>query len=114
MTEHELPAAHASARERGRRRAPAQASPHAHSFRTATAVLVAFAIGALVVAGALAAGGRHRPSSTVRWSAWSPPDSGALGARDIADYIAPFYRLSAVDQLDVVTVVNLQSAAAAQ
>ncbi|MGO9960430.1 MAG: hypothetical protein ACLP50_31390 [Solirubrobacteraceae bacterium] len=114
MTEHELPAAHASARERGRRRAPAQASPHAHSFRTATAFLVALAIGALVVAGAIAAGGRHGSSTAARWSAWSPPDSGALGARDIADYIAPFYRLSAVDQLDVVTVVNLQSAAAAQ
>jgi hypothetical protein len=36
-----------------------------------------------------------------------------LGARDIADYIAPFYRISSVTQLAVVTVVNLESQAAA-
>jgi hypothetical protein len=77
-------------------------------------LLVGLGIGALVVAGAIAAGGRHGSSTAARWSAWSPPDSGVLGARDIADYVAPFYRLSAVDQLSVVTVVNLQSAVAEQ
>lgn len=89
------------------------ASPHASKFRSATAILVGLAVGALVIAAAIAVGGR-RTTTSVRWSGWSPPDAGTLGARDIADYVAPFYRLSSVDQLAVVTVVNLESAAAAQ
>ena len=36
-----------------------------------------------------------------------------LGAREIADHVAPLYRLSPVDQLAVVTVVNLESTAQA-
>ncbi len=100
-----------------RRRDHAPSSPHAHRFRTATAVLVGLGIGALLVAVAVGiSGSTSKPS--LPWSAWSPPDSGALGARDIADYVAPLYRLSSVDQLAVVTVVNLetasQQAAAAQ
>jgi hypothetical protein len=87
------------------------ASPHASRFRTATAILVGVAIGAVVIAAAIAVAGRHGRSS-VPWSQWSPSDSGTQGARDIADYIAPFYRASAVDQLAVVTVVNLESQAA--
>jgi hypothetical protein len=95
-----------------RRFVRSEPSPHAHKFRSATAVLIGLAIGALIVAGAIATSGRTY-KAPVRWSAWSPPDSGALGARDIADYVAPFYRLSPVDQLSVVTVVNLESANAA-
>ncbi len=89
-----------------------EASPHSQKFRVVTAVLVGLAIGAIVVAVAIATGGR-RSSTAVAWSAWSPPDSGALGAREIADHTAPFYRLSAVDQLAVVTVVNLTNPSAA-
>lgn len=102
-----LPKSSAKSRRRTRR---APASPHAQRFRTVTAVLVGCAIGALVIAVAVAASGsRSRPS--VPWSSWVPPDSGTLGARDIADHVAPFYRLSAVDQLAVVTVVNLETPA---
>jgi hypothetical protein len=97
-----------SSRRRLRRSA---ASPQASRFRTATAILVGLGIGALLIAGALAAGGRNS-SSSQQWSAWSPPEQGTLGARDIADYIAPFYRISAADQLAVVTVANLESQAA--
>src|SRR5579859_1680651 len=88
------------------------ASPHAQRFRTATALLVGFAIGAILIAIAVAASSKpsHR---SVPWSTWSPPDNGTLGARDIADHVAPYYRLSAVNQLAVVTVVNLESQAAA-
>lgn len=86
-------------------------SPHAPAFRTATAVLVGLAVAALIVTGALIGAGRSGSASAPSWSPWTPADSGALGARDIADYLAPFYRISPVDQLSVVTVVNLQSAA---
>ncbi len=92
----------------------ARSSPHASRFRTATAALVGLAVGALIVAGAIAVAGRSSSSSAgAKWSQWSPSGSGTLGAREIADYVAPFYRISSVDQLAVVTVVNLQSASAA-
>jgi hypothetical protein len=96
------------------RRAEPASSPHAGRFRAATGVLVGLAIGALVIAGAVAETGRTAARHAAAWSSWSPSDQGALGARDIADYVAPFYRITSVDQLDVITVVNLQSAAAEQ
>jgi hypothetical protein len=102
-----------SARAR-RRDDDATRSPHSHRFRTATAVLAGVAVAAVVVAVAVViAGNNSRTTSPQAWSSWSPPDSGTLGATEIAAHVAPFYRLSAVDQLDVVTVVNLESAAAA-
>jgi hypothetical protein len=88
-------------------------SPHAARFRSVTAVLVGLAVGALVIAGAIAVGGRSGPTTPAKWSQWSPPDAGTTGARDIADFVAPFYRISSVDQLAVVTVVNLENSAAA-
>jgi hypothetical protein len=95
-----------------RRRAGAPpSSPHSDRFRAATAVLVGLAVGAFAIAiGLLAYGGDAGPAPS--WSAWRPPDSGNLGASEIAARIAPFYRISAVDQLDVVTLVNLSSASA--
>lgn len=92
-----------------RRRRHRPASPHAPRFRSVTAALVGLAIGALLVAVAIAAGGRHS-TATARWSQWAPSGTGALAARDIADYVAPFYRVSSVDQLAVITVINLESA----
>lgn len=89
-----------------------EASPHAHKFRVATALLVGFALGALAVAGAILAGGKSR-SSSLPWSAWKPPDGGIAGATEIADHLAPLYRISNTDQLAVVTVVNLANANAA-
>jgi hypothetical protein len=96
-----------------RRFTRSESSPHAQRFRSATAVLVGLAVGALVIAGALAANGRNGQISTAAWSTWSPPDSGTQGVTEIAEYVAPFYRVSAVDQLAVVTVVNLENATAA-
>jgi hypothetical protein len=92
-------------------RDPRPASPHSRRFRALTATLVAVAIVALVVtivALSTASGG-----SGAKWSSWKPPDSGNAGAQDIADHIAPFYRLSSTDQLDVITVMNLASPSAA-
>jgi hypothetical protein len=101
--ERPLPAAIGFSNRRGARPAP---SPHAHKFRTATALLTGLAIGAIVVAITIAAtsGGN---SQTLTWSSWSPPDTGAQGAQEIADHLAPFYRISGVDQLAVVTLVKL-------
>ena len=89
-------------------------SPHSHKFLVAIGGLIGIAIGAIVIAVALLANGSSS-SSTAVWSSWKPFDGGTLGARDIADHVAPTYRISAVDQLDVITVVNLanQTAAAA-
>jgi hypothetical protein len=94
------------------RRTERASSPHSAKFRAATAMLIGIAIGALVVAGLVIVGGSHG-GSTGKWSSWAPTDSGSLGTREIADHIAPLYRISGTDQLDVVTVVNLQSAATA-
>jgi hypothetical protein len=88
-------------------------SPHSGRFRLVTGVLVALGVGALVIAGAIAAGGRQSSPPAQKWSDWQPSDSGTLGARDIADFVAPFYRIDNIHQLAVVTVVNLESAAAA-
>ena len=88
-------------------------SPHASRFRSATALLVAVGIGALIIAGAIAVAGRGSSKPAQKWSEWQPSDHGTLGARDIADFVAPFYRIDNIHQLAVVTVVNLESAAAA-
>lgn len=89
-------------------------SPHASRFRLALGLLAGLAIAAVAVAVALASQGRSGPTTTLAWSAWKPSDGGSQGAREIADYIAPGYRLSAADQLDVITVVNLESPSAQQ
>lgn len=96
----------------GRRRTPrSEGSPHSDRFRTVTAVLSGFGLGAVLVAIAILATGGSGGTPT-KWSQWVPPDRGTLGAREIADHLAPFYRLSGVDQLAVVTVVNLGRAGA--
>jgi hypothetical protein len=95
------------------RSAPRESFPHASKFRAALAMLAGFAIGALVVAAVIVINGRSS-SSTAAWSSWQPADSGTLGAREIADHVAPLYRISGTDQLAVVTVVNLANSTAAQ
>lgn len=87
--------------------------PHASKFRAAMGLLVGLAVGALAVAAVLLIGGK-KGSSSVQWSSWQPSDSGLTGAREIADHVAPLYRISGTDQLAVVTVVNLANSAAAQ
>ncbi len=97
---------------RRQRSRPRPASPHANKFRTATTLLIGFAVGALAVAAVILANGSTHASS-VPWSAWRPPDSGTTGATEIADHLAPLYRISRTDQLAVVTLVNLANANAA-
>jgi hypothetical protein len=88
-------------------------SPHSGRFRTVTALLVALGIGAIVVAVSVAVGGRRSAAAGAKWSQWKPPDGGTQGAQDIANFVAPFYRIDSVNQLALVTVVNLESTAAA-
>jgi hypothetical protein len=95
------------------RSAPRESFPHAGKFRAAISVLIGFAIGALAVAAVILIAG-HKSSPAGRWSSWQPSDSGAQGAREIADHVAPLYRISNTNQLAVVTVVNLGNSAAAQ
>ena len=83
-------------------------SPHASKFRAATALLIGIAIGALAIAATVLIASRSDTSSP-SWSSWAPQDGGLQGAREIADHIAPLYRISGTDQLDVVTVTNLSS-----
>lgn len=105
--------AQARTERRSKRRAAEPSTPHAHRFRIATAILVGLAVGALVVAAAVAVDGRSATAQGPKWSQWAPADGGTQGATEIADYLAPFYRISSTNQLALVTVVNLQSQAAA-
>jgi hypothetical protein len=88
-------------------------TPHAPRFRTAIAMLAGLAVVAIAVAIVAATHGRGSATAAAQWSPWSPSDGGTQGARDIADYVGPTYRASPADQLDVITVVNLESSAAA-
>jgi hypothetical protein len=110
------PAAAGAERGRSRRLRPQrERSPHAPRFRVAIVVLSGLALAAVVAAVAIGSHGRGSSSSAAQqWSLWKPTDSGNQGAREIADYLAPTYRISAANQLDVITVVNLESQAAQQ
>jgi hypothetical protein len=88
-------------------------TPHAVRFRTTIAALAGVAVIALAIAVVAATHGRSGSAPAAQWSPWSPPDGGTQGARDIADYIGPLYRATPADQLAVITVVNLESSAAA-
>lgn len=88
-------------------------SPHAPRFRVATVILFGLAAAAVVAAIVIGSSGRDSSSSSAQpWSLWKPTDSGNQGAHEIADYLAPTYRISAANQLDVITVVSLESQAA--
>jgi hypothetical protein len=81
--------------------ARAFSSPHADKFRLATGVLAIIAIGAITIAIIALSGGRP---TTRAWSAWKPQFDGVAGAREIAGYVSPGYRVSSEQQLAVVTV----------
>jgi hypothetical protein len=89
-------------------------SPHADKFRVVLAGLIGLALGALAVAAAVLVAHDNDSSSsstasagpTLAWSAWKPTATGNAGAAQIADYIAPFYRLSTSQQLAVITPIS--------
>ncbi len=90
-------------------------SPHADKFRVVLAGLIGIALGALAVAAAVLVAHDNSNSSsssaagsgaTLTWSTWKPTATGNEGATEIADYIAPFYRLSTSQQLAVITPIS--------
>ncbi len=82
-------------------------SPHSSKFLAATALLIGFAIGALVIAIVIVVTSSPRPGPGPKWSTWSPVDSGLAGEREIAAAVSPFYRASPATQLVIVTVRNV-------
>ncbi len=89
-----------------------QSSPHVQKFRAAIAMLAGVAVGAIVIAiVTLATSSSGGPGQS--WSDWSPPDGGLQGAQEIADHIAPNYRIDGTNQLAIVTASNLTDSASA-
>jgi hypothetical protein len=84
-----------------RRAASIPSSPHVERFRLATGVLGILAVGAIALAVIALSGGR---TAAKPWSAFKPQFSGVAGAREIANYISPGYRISPTQQLAVITV----------
>jgi hypothetical protein len=82
--------------------------PHKARFRLVFAVLGALLGAAISAAFVLAVSGQ-RPKE-IDWSAWRPSSGGAGGAQQIADHVAPLYRLSSGDQLVGVRGSDLQLA----
>jgi hypothetical protein len=98
------------------RKLPRLATPHAGKFRLAFGMLCGIATAAVVVAVLVIANHTSNHSSgdgSPAWSEWSPSTTGTTGAQEIADYLAPFYRFSTAQQLDVITPIALTSATAA-
>lgn len=86
-----------------------QPKPHSGKFLAVRVSLIALAVAALALAGVIALSPGSTRTASTPWSSYSPPDNGLQGAQDIADYIAPYYRASASQQLAVVTAVKLTS-----
>jgi hypothetical protein len=84
-----------------RRAAATRDSPHAERFRLALGVLGIIAVGAVVIAIIALSGGRP---VTRPWSAFQPQFGGVAGARQIANYISPGYRISGTQQLAVINI----------
>ena len=77
-------------------------SEHAPRFRLVLGALIGIAIGSVAATIVLAAG--RGPASDAKWSTWKPTSSSvSTGAQQIADHVAPTYRLADGDQLVGVT-----------
>jgi hypothetical protein len=68
--------------------------PH---FRLVQGALIGIAIGAVAAIAVFLSGRAAEPKPD--WSAWRPADGGTKGAAQIADHVAPTYRLKGGEQL---------------
>lgn len=86
-------------------------TPHADKFRIAMAALCGIAVAAIVIAVVAITGhtSQNKVNAANTWSEWSPSTTGSTGLEEIAEYVAPFYRFTAAQQLDVVTPLSLTS-----
>jgi hypothetical protein len=99
----------------GAQELPRVGSPHAPRFRVALAVLFGVAVAAIAIAVVVASQGNGRNSivGTANWSSWTPDSSGSSGISEIAQHVAPYYRVSSAQQLDVITPLQLSQTTAA-
>lgn len=99
----------------GSRKLPRVPVPHALKFRVALGILAGIAIAALAIAVAVAAHGNRRATATslAHWSSWAPTSSGSDGVSQIAQEVAPYYRLNNSKQLDVITPIAVSQTTAA-
>jgi hypothetical protein len=84
-------------------------SRYAPRFRLLTGALVGIALGAIAATGMVIASQGHKDGPP--WSPWKPAKGGTKGAEEIAQHIAPNYRLPTGDQLVLVTGGPLKVAA---
>lgn len=94
---------------------PRVSHPEAHSFRVVLAALVGIAVAAIAIAVVVAArnSGSSSPAKGVAWSSWAPDNSGITGEMEIANYLAPYYRLSPSQQMNTITPIALSQTTAA-
>lgn len=90
-------------------RLPRERTPHIDRFRIMMAALVGIAVVALALAVAVASRGSQSVAQA-QWSSWSPAGTSDVGTQEIAGHIAPYYRLSSTQQLDVANPIQLTSA----
>ncbi len=91
---------------------PRFSHPHAQKFRVATVLL--FIVAAAAVAGAIVFLVEHNKkhsaiaaAAATHWSSWHPANTGTEGTIEIADHVAPYYRLNASQELDAVTPISM-------
>jgi hypothetical protein len=81
---------------------------HVHKFRLVTAALAGFGLAAVAAAAIFLVSGR--PPEPPRWSEWKPSGGGEDALKQIADHIAPNYRMADGQQLVAVEGGPLQIA----
>jgi hypothetical protein len=81
---------------------------HEHRFRLAFAGLAGLGLAAVIAAGIFLIGGR--PPKPPAWSQWKPSASGDAALSQIANHVAPAYRLPTGEQLVAVDGGPLQFA----
>ena len=79
---------------------------HVHKFRLATAALAGFGLAAVAAAAVFLVAGR--PPKPPQWSEWKPKGSNEVALAQIADHIAPNYRMADGEQLVAVEGGPLQ------
>jgi hypothetical protein len=84
--------------------------PHAAKFQFILGALLAVGIVGLAALGLLLAdNSSDNEASGPAWSAWKPNDSGVEGAQQIADHVAPGYKISNGEQMAAVTAKPLEA-----
>jgi hypothetical protein len=81
---------------------------HVHKFRLVTAALAGFGLAAVAAAAIFLVAGR--PPKPPQWSEWKPNGGGEDALKQIADHIAPNYRMADGQQLVAVEGGPLQIA----